>query len=549
MFSPVVFVLVAFLPHTVEGASATPFLNIVQERLRQLAPNAEGKLWKLTKGNTLKADWLLQTPNCWGDDDPNTHCARNNTPGTHVLAAQMRDDISSATEWVDVTTLADGMAIATGIFHEAIVAGIRQARVKHPNVTFRIVGGTPPTKSNGMSAAYMARLLKDLGSAADGARIFVAALEPWRAYSWNHAKMVAVDGKTAIVGGHNLYDEAYNGDHPVNDVSMRLGGPAASMAHKMADLLWNFTCSHVNDSDNVGLALSPAIANGSCPDHFSHKEPSAEGAVSVLSMGMLGFGMPHLDNVSGALKPVNDSEAACSSVYADDFNELPQFSVDNPDLEARRALIRAAKKHVFIAQQDLVFDYCSWWNSAFVSATYDARLFDAIAQKLQEGVLVTIVVSTPEDKGDTAGYSYMKKLNEISDILLRKLRQQNMSVAEANATVCRHLKLASVRIAHNFSKWESGVAMGQHAKVFAVDDAAFYIGSHNLYPTTLQEFGYLVEDASAAQHFKVSFLDKLWKYSRESAIVDAEAGKCDIGGGRLHSSSFGHERGAAEILV
>jgi len=537
-------VLVAFLLSDCH-ARPTPYLDAVQTSLKQVAPRGEGKVWKLTRGNTLKPGWLLQTPNCWGDADVNKNCARHNTPGAHALADQMRNDIASAKQWVDITTLADDMEVATGIFHEAIVQGIKQALARHPNVTVRILGGTPPSKSDGVAKVYMNKLMKDLGSDANGARIFVAGIEPMQAYSWNHAKMVTVDGRTAIVGGHNLVDEAYNGDHPVSDVSMRVEGPAAASAHAFADLLWNFACEkidrHKDDDDDdyyVEYAAFPGVADTPCPKDSVYVPPLPLGDVSILAVGMLGMGVDSLDNTDGAPRPANDDDAACSAVFDDSFNDDKQFIVDSPDLEARRVLIKSAKKHVFLAQQDLIFDFCDWWNSAFVSAYYDARLFDVLAGKLEEGVPVTIVVSTPLDKGDSAGFSYMNSLQEIPKVLLHKLQQRNTNQDVAKEIICKYLKLAAVRIARNMSTWDSGVVMGQHAKVIAVDDAAFYIGSHNLYPTTLQEFGYIVEDTAAAQHLKVEFLDKLWYYSKESAIIDPESGICNFAQTNSKSTNF-----------
>ena len=41
--------------------------------------------------------------------------------------------------------------------------------------------------------------------------------------------------------------------------------------------------------------------------------------------------------------------------------------------------------------------------------------------------------------------------------------------------------------------WANGQLVSNHAKLVAVDDEAFYIGSQNLYPGRLQELGVIVE--------------------------------------------------------
>ncbi|WP_425319535.1 hypothetical protein [Candidatus Coxiella mudrowiae] len=33
-----------------------------------------------------------------------------------------------------------------------------------------------------------------------------------------------------------------------------------------------------------------------------------------------------------------------------------------------------------------------------------------------------------------------------------------------------------------------------HAKIWVVDDRLFYVSSHNLYPSNLQEFGYVINN-------------------------------------------------------
>jgi len=516
-----------------DAGSKTPHLDHIEAGLRSLAPKAEGTLWKRTEGNAIQNrnnSWLLQTPDCFGNVDPNKNCAQHNAPGALALAATIQADIASATSWVDIATLAtfNPKAIATGIFHQAIVQGIKLARAKHPNITIRILGGTPPTRDLGMAAKYLALLLKDLGSAADGARILVAGVESSEAYSWNHAKIVAVDGVSAIVGGNNLWEEAYNSNHPINDVSMRLEGPAAESAHSMADLLWQFTCANVH-TINVELVRSSGIGASECPSTFSGASSNVRGTTSVLAMGELGFGMHSLDGVSGAPAPANDAQACCSTSHTDYLNNDAQYSVDNPELEGLRLLAESAQSSLFIAQQDVLFPCMNLLSSAFVNSHYDARFFNIIADKLLAAVPVTMVLSTPKDDGNSDGYSIMHNLQEVSDVVLRKVKERgHLDDKAAQAIVCKHFKLASVRIGDNMPKWADGFAIGQHAKIIAVDDAAFYLGSKNLYPTQLQDFGFVVEEPNAAAALKRDFLDKLWHYSQQAASINVDAGVCKL---------------------
>lgn len=61
----------------------------------------------------------------------------------------------------------------------------------------------------------------------------------WRnAASWNHSKIIAVDGKYLHTGGHNLWDKHYLKNAPVHDLSIELKGKVAQCAHAFANDHW-----------------------------------------------------------------------------------------------------------------------------------------------------------------------------------------------------------------------------------------------------------------------------------------------------------------------
>ena len=57
-----------------------------------------------------------------------------------------------------------------------------------------------------------------------------------------------------------------------------------------------------------------------------------------------------------------------------------------------------------------------------------------------------------------------------------------------------------------------------HAKFWMVDDLAFHVGSDNLYPHNLQEFGSVIESAPLAREQIASYWQPLWTYSSRVAI-------------------------------
>lgn len=526
-------ILVSFFMLLVSAISYsdTPHIDFVTNRLSQEFPGSAGTLWQVTHNNTIAGygsrndSWLLQTPGCWGD----AQCT--DTGALQHYADTIREDISRARHWVDITTL---VTYPDGVFQEAIVAGIKSAYAAAPQVQIRILGGTPPVMGNfntsfsETAAAYMTRLKADLGAIADNVKISVAGVETSWLYSWNHSKIIAVDGRTSIVGGHNMWEAAYGQvENPISDLTMRLEGQAAKSAHTFADLLWAFTCRWsdgvVNSTFYVDLVSTQASGNV-CPVAFSAPAIAYNGNASVLALGGLGFGMDVPGGQQGGLSDANDSEADCSWFFADYVNDNQEYTVANPEEEGLRAFINSATDSVFISQQDLIAP-CA---PPFANSYYDARLFDVLADKLNQGVKVQIVVSTPGAKQSLlAPYSNMKKMTEISDILIRKIKQRaSVSESQAKAVMCQSLQLAPLRIASGVGTWANGNSIGNHSKTIAVDGAAFYIGSKNLYPATLQDFGYIVEDVDAANEYFQSYQNPMWQNSKSSAVIDYQQGVC-----------------------
>jgi phosphatidylserine/phosphatidylglycerophosphate/cardiolipin synthase-like enzyme len=105
-------------------------------------------------------------------------------------------------------------------------------------------------------------------------------------------------------------------------------------------------------------------------------------------------------------------------------------------------------------------------------------------------------------------------------------KKEGLSEAAAREKLCKDVGLTTIRNDANAATWKDGTPFYNHAKLVAVDDQAFYIGSGNLYPSGLQELGFIVEDHSAGAHLKKAYLDPLWNNSRPAALIDPGRGVC-----------------------
>ena len=59
-----------------------------------------------------------------------------------------------------------------------------------------------------------------------------------------------------------------------------------------------------------------------------------------------------------------------------------------------------------------------------------------------------------------------------------------------------------------------------------VDDSFFYVGSENLYPSDLIEFGVFHSDPSMVKSVQDQWWNKLWQYSKRAAISGSGVTSC-----------------------
>ncbi|MFJ3233969.1 phospholipase [Streptomyces sp. NPDC086787] len=500
--------------------SPTPHLDNVERTLREVSPGLEGQAWERTGQNSLDtgggdaSDWLLPTPACWGDPA----CA--NRPGTQKLLARMRNNIASATGTVDISTLAP---FPDGAFQDAIVAGLKESVARGHRLKVRVlVGAAPIYHLNVVPSKYRDALRGALGDAADDVTLNVASMTTSKTgFSWNHSKLLVVDGRSVITGGINNWKNDYlDTSHPVSDVDLALTGPAARSATRYLDQLWSWTCQNRSNALKVWFASSQGA--GCMSSLEGDAAPAvASGDVPVIAVGGLGVGIKDVDPTS-PYRPVlpTASDTKCVVGVHDYTNSDRDYDTVNPEESALRALVGSAKDHVEISQQDM--------NATCPPLPrYDIRLYDTLAARMADGVKVRIVVSDPANRGavGSGGYSQIKSLDEISEVLGKRLELVTGDRTKARAAMCANLQLAAGRYSDS-ATWSDGKPYAQHHKLVSVDGSAFYLGSKNLYPSWLQDFGYIVESPAAAGQLKSELLDPQWNYSKATATYDYARGVC-----------------------
>lgn len=454
----------------------------------------EGTLYSLTKDNDLgtcknarDCYWILQTPNVWGM--PASEVKKN--AGIHVLD-EMVEAIENAEKFVDITTLSDGPPIAgsnimTGEFTTRIIAAIKGLAIKNKSVTIRILGGTPPYVIYGSAKVLMEKIVAEIGNIKTGnLRIYVAA-QKLNDASWNHAKIIAVDGKRTITGGQNLWGDAYLGETPVHDLNIQLEGSAAASVHYFADRLWERVCNSVNPV-YVGRPYfwetgAQKITRSCLPRAYFPAQPGT-GDTWVLT--------------AGRIQKINEK--------------------DPGDVAMLKAL-DMAKSSIFLSQQTLNPPPIGYWKNAV----------NALGDALARGVKIYYVQSNHL----TTNYAGVS-LETIGRRLKLATKQSKYNTRkknkELNELLCKNLNLAELRFNNTDDVWPNAKRksrfFGNHAKFFMIDNGLFYIGSRNLYAGSLQELGVFLSDETSAKEIQSHYWSPLWNYSKRTAVSGESVANC-----------------------
>ena len=229
--------------------SDVPLLEQLQAELAKSDVDGAfaGITYDLTRGNSLPRDWIVQTPDDWGARRATAiypfdckaairvrcHPAQRCRLQAVLRASASLQPRSASARSAGIRCVAGSprplprSAASTSLLPPPDTASwaLRKRWRRWPSsgrpVTVRILIGHYPSPK-----VDAATFLKALTSGLEGipkARLSVSVaamrscvvFEDCDSYSWNHAKIVSVDGVDALVGGHNMWSADYLIDDPV----------------------------------------------------------------------------------------------------------------------------------------------------------------------------------------------------------------------------------------------------------------------------------------------------------------------------------------------
>ncbi|KAG7370651.1 C2 domain containing protein [Nitzschia inconspicua] len=490
------------------------------ECLRTYYGEYHHSLWNVTTGRIIGE--LHQTPkNAFPGPGDGTH-----PDGHDDWFPEIMGEILSRTQvWADVMSLGPPDGRFMTAFQKALNKIAKNAESKDEPVIIRMMFGNivgMPVNCNAVSRELVKKLSPDANI-----RLWVGA---WRrGVSWNHAKIIAVDGKHLHVGGHNQWDGHYLTFDPVHDLSLEMEGDVAYDGHLFANYQWEYTQSrHESFWGTLGSRMPdsmPQVAKvrvivSEWPRKIAKEHPPKFTISRVQSVHK------RVEQLTGTIPVITMGRYGCLTP--------PQ---DRPSDRAFLAMLGSAKKIIHLALQDLGPVCIPGTKIALPGCVWPDEYLSTLAKVIwKRGVDVEIVVSNPGSipgglSPTEANYGNGWSCVDVAAEIIKRIRSQ---FPEANgndlrAKISDNLRVAFIREGHG-NKWADGMNIGMHAKHFIVDDITTYIGSQNLYVCDLAEWGVVIDDAGQTQKFMEEYWNPLWKcsYTGEDVDVDAVMDGLDI---------------------
>ena len=450
------------------------------------------KLWARTSGAVI-GNVLSHSPR-------GTWNAQSDPEDGHSdwLPRDLADLLAKTEVWCDFVSLSP----PDGLFLEKIKKALQSvyARSKETDkkIVIRFLFGNIITVPVNCDAVI--RELTDSIPTDSKLELWVGA---WRkGMCWNHAKIVAVDGKEVYTGGHNLWDPVYLRKDPIHDTSIRMTGEVTVQAHLFMNEQWEFIRQQqstvkgwIVDKINDGffLPVVTRVTISQWPETASTFAPKFTKEILPKDNTR---GMDPLQIISlGRYGNIADNARSSDSAFIAMF-DAAQNSI-------RFLLQDLGPVNATIAGKRIV--YMSWPKEYFKS--WSKAMFE-------RGVDIEIVLGNPGSQIEGVSYSNGWSCEEVAAEIIKTMKEQypEASNDELKTKVKDNLRVCYLK---NLSgnKWASENNVGLHSKFFIVDDVCTYVGSQNLYLFDLAEWGVAIDDANMTADIVDTLWNPMWKAS------------------------------------
>jgi len=481
--------------------------------------------WNVTSGRIVGE--VHQTPaylqggrivGTWGDpNDPRDG-------HSDWFPKKLGEIISKTRYWCDIASLGppDGLfmeemkkAIST-VNQNAIERG--EENVVIIRVIFGNIIGMPVD-----CTAVLKELTSDIDEDECKIQMWVGA---WRrGTSWNHAKIIAVDGKYLHTGGHNLWDPHYLKNNPVHDLSMQAEGRCTHDGHLYLNKQWEHI-KHMQ-SGFVGWVV----------DHLPDRMPTIlQNRVTVTEFPENGE-TPEFPPMYTKDKVPFNHDGFQGHVPMITMGRYGKILLKNrPSDQAFIAMVNASKKIIRMALQDIGPCCFPGTKIALPGCTWPKPYLQALGKAiLERGVDLEIAVSNPGSipgnlSPTEALYGNGWECADVAAEIIKTIRDEvddgdddTEDDAGLRRIITENLRICYIRQGMT-NQWGDEKTMGMHAKHFIIDDMAYYIGSQNWYVCDLAEWGILIDDVNQTR----KVIEEYWKPMWENSYKEGDDADCDV---------------------
>lgn len=481
------------------------------------------KMWNVTSGKVVGS--VHQTPmNMWGKSkEPK----KNNDDWFPEKLAEI---IGRAERWVDIMSLGSPDGRFMTHFKAALekLAEKSKSKTSEDAIIVRLLFGNIAGMPVNCDAVIKA-LTKDIPTDAN-MKVWVGA---WRkGFSWNHAKLIAVDGVFLHTGGHNLWDKHYLTNNPVHDLSIELEGAVARDGHRFANIQWDFI--EKKQRTFLGGFVDKCLPDA-MPTVLKTRVTVSEWPVGTADIFPPKFAKQLVANTSnyaqrrvsvqGTQKTV-DRGAPIITIGRLGTMVFRHRSSD----DAIIAMINSSQKIIRLVLQDIGPVTIPGTKKALPGLKWPKNYLSALGKAIYErGVDVEMVLSNPNSipgglKGTEANYGNGWSCVDVASEIIKSIKKAHSEVDDGKlrAMVIDNLRICFVRHGKK-TTYKDGKTIGLHSKHFIVDDVATYIGSQNLYMCDLAEWGVVIDSEDEVKKIKSDYFDPMWKDSYTGEDVDVEA--------------------------
>jgi len=152
------------------------------------------------------------------------------------------------------------------------------------------------------------------------------------------------------------------------------------------------------------------------------------------------------------------------------------------------------------------------------------QILGDMVDAILRGVKVRIVQSDQIGEG-ISGYAMMSPKDAasfITEALVNEAQRRHITPPAGQTLaqyMCSQFEIAPWRFTAGKPAWDSGSRkIGSHPKIIIADEAVFYLGSHNIYPGNLQEFGLVTTDAAVTQDLVDNYWSKVWSAASQDKV-------------------------------